>query len=112
MRVMLASGSSHVQITGRKYMWLCVCRSGQDLEVREQVGFYLTLRQQGRKHSEAGQSSRSKKGLCPACSLACLFVGRNTLDLIRRLRGICPRKDLKGVLREWWANNGKESWIR
>ena len=64
----------------------------------------------GMKHKCQAQVQR--KCLVVACFLACLFLVRKTLDLMSRLRGICPRKYFKGGLGEGWENNSIEPWIR
>lgn len=48
----------------------------------------------GMKHKPQAQVQRQ----CLVCFLACLFLVKNTLDFISRLRGICPRKYCKGGL--------------
>ena len=63
----------------------------------------------GMKHEHQAQVQRK---CLVVCFLVCLFLVKNTLDFISRLRGICPRKYCKGGLGEGWENNGIESWIR
>lgn len=105
---MVRETQGHTQVQGSKSLFASgdTTRGGAfGLGLQEWAGFGCTqidrilpqAEAAGRENPEVGakpkgQTQVQRKCLVVACFLACLCSVRNTLELISRFRGVCPKK--------------------